>query len=178
MGELTLRGRDGRPARVEVADPLWLEYVGRRRPDATIEQVAAQAALLRDRLETIRSNPRARVSVLRVWANDPARMAPQIAAFMIVPILVLAISCVNAANLVMARSSRRVRDWTVRLAVGATRWRVVRQVLAEAMILSAAATALGLLLVRWGLSSASSASCRSRYRSITGSRSSPWRSPR
>ena len=152
MGELTLRGRDGRPARVETASPLWLDYVGRRRPDATIEQVAAQAELLRDRLESTRAEKRARVSVLRVWLNDPARMAAQIVALMVVPMLVLAIACVNAANLVMARSSRRVRDWTVRLAVGATRWRVVRQVLAEAMILSAAATALGLLLTRWGLS--------------------------
>ena len=152
MGELTLRGRDGRPARVETASPLWLDYVGRRRADVTIEQVAAQAALLRDRLESTRADQRAMVSVLRVWLNDPARMAAQIVALMVVPMLVLAIACVNAANLVMARSSRRVRDWTVRLAVGATRWRVVRQVLAEAMMLSAAATALGLLLTGWGLS--------------------------
>ena len=71
---------------------------------------------------------------------------------MTLPMLVLAIACVNAANLVLARSSRRVRDWTVRLALGATRWRVARQVLAESMMLSAAAAGLGLLLARWALS--------------------------
>jgi len=152
MGELTLRGPDGRPARAEAAGPLGLEYVGRRRSGVTLEQVRAQAGALRERLEATRPNPRARVSVLPVMLNDPSGMAPEIAGFMAVPMLVLAIACVNAANLVMARSSRRVRDWTVRLAVGATRWRVVRQVLADAMILSAAATVLGLLLSRWALS--------------------------
>lgn len=151
MGELTLRGPDGRPARAETAGPLWLEFVGRRRAGITIEQVSAQAATLRERLDATRPDPRAKVSVLRVLLNDPSGMAPQIVGFMAVPMLVLAIACVNAANLVMARSSRRVRDWTVRLAVGATRWRVVRQVLAEALILSAAATALGLILSRFGL---------------------------
>jgi predicted permease len=152
MGELTLRGPDGRPARAESAGPLWLEYVGRRRSGFTLEQVRAEAGALRERLDATRSNPRARVSVLPVMLNDPSRQGPEIAGFMAVPMLVLAIACVNAANLVMARSSRRVRDWTVRLAVGASRWRVVRQVLTEAMILSAAATVLGLLLSRWGLS--------------------------
>jgi predicted permease len=87
-----------------------------------------------------------------VLLNDPSGLAAEIAGFMAVPMMVLAIACVNAANLVMARSSRRVRDWTVRLAVGATRWRVVRQVLAEAVILSGTATMIGLLLSRWGLS--------------------------
>jgi predicted permease len=152
MGELVLRGPDGRPARAEVAGPLSLEYVGRRRDGVTMEQVAAQAGTLSERLDATRSNPRARVSVLPVLLNDPSGIGAQIVGFMAVPMLVLAIACVNAANLVMARSSRRVRDWTVRLAVGATRWRVVRQVLAEAIILSAAATMLGLLLSRWGVS--------------------------
>jgi putative ABC transport system permease protein len=152
MGELTLRGPDGRPARAETAGPLWLDYVGRRRSGVTLEQVRAEAGALRERLDATRPDPRARVSVGPVLLNDPSGLAAEIAGFMAVPMLVLAIACVNAANLVMARSSRHVRDWTVRLAVGATRWRVVRQVLADAMILSAAATVLGLVLSRWGLS--------------------------
>jgi predicted permease len=152
MAELVLRDRDGRPARLERAGELFLDYVGRRRAGVTIEQVAAEAAVYGARLDATASQGQSRVAVTRVWLNDPANSLPGVVAFMALPMLVLAIACVNAANLVLARSSRRVRDWTVRLALGATRWRVVRQVLAESMLLSMAAAGLGLLLARWALS--------------------------
>jgi putative ABC transport system permease protein len=152
MAELVLRDPDGRPASLERAGQLFLDYVGRRRAKVTIEQVTAEAAVFGARLDGTPSNGQSRIAVTRVWLNDPANSLPGVVAFMALPMLVLAIACVNAANLVLARSSRRVRDWTVRLAVGATRWRVVRQVLAEAMLLSLAAAILGLLLARWALS--------------------------
>jgi putative ABC transport system permease protein len=152
VAELVLRDRDGRPARLERAGELFLDYVGRRRTDVTIEQVSAEAAVFGARLDATRPESRSRVAVTRVWLNDPANNIAGVFAFMALPMLVLAIACVNAANLVLARSSRHVRDWTVRLALGATRWRVVRQVLAESMILSVAAAGLGLLLARWALS--------------------------
>jgi predicted permease len=152
MAELVLRDRDGRPARLERANDLFLDYVGRRRTGVTIEQVSAEAAVFGARLDATRPESRSRVAVTRVWLNDPANNIAGVFAFMTLPMLVLAIACVNAANLMLARSSRRVRDWTVRLALGATRWRVVRQVLAESMMLSAAAAGLGLLLARWALS--------------------------
>jgi putative ABC transport system permease protein len=152
MGELALRDRDGRATRIENAGPLRLDLVGRRRAGVSLEQVSAEAATVRERLEATRADDRTRLTVSRIFVNDPAAMGPAIAASMAVPMLVLAIGCVNAANLVLARASRRVRDWTVRLAVGATRWRVVRQVLVEALVLATVAAALGLLLARWGLS--------------------------
>jgi ABC-type antimicrobial peptide transport system permease subunit len=68
---------------------------------------------------------------------------------MVIPLLVLAIACVNAGNLMLARAARQGRDWTVRLALGASRWRVVRQVLTEATILAVGAGLLGLALSRW-----------------------------
>jgi predicted permease len=151
MAELTLRDRDGRPARIEAAGPLWLDVVGRRRAGASLDQVSAEAGTARARLTALRARPRARVAALRVWMNDPAGEGAEIASFMLVPFLVLAIACVNAANLVLARAGRNIRDWTVRLAVGATRWRVVRQVLVEALILATIAAALGLTLAQWGL---------------------------
>ena len=151
MAELTLRDRDGRPARIEAAGPLWLDFVGRRQRGASLSQVNAEAATARERLTALRARPRARVSASRVWMNDPAGLAAEIASFMVVPFLVLAIACVNAANLVLARAGRSIRDWTVRMAVGATQWRVVRQVLVEALILATIAAALGLTLAQWGL---------------------------
>ena len=152
MAELALRDRDGRPVRLERAGDLFLDYVGRRRAGAGIEEVAAQGAVFGARLDATRPNTKSRVVVSRVWLNDPANSFPAVVGFMALPMLVLAIACVNAANLMLTRSNRRIREWTVRLALGATRWRVVRQVLAESLILSVVAASLGLVLARWALS--------------------------
>jgi predicted permease len=152
MAELALRDRDEQPTRFENARGVWFDHVGRRRADVTFEAVSAQVALLTARLDATSVDDKSRVTASRVWMNDPTANVPAIVGFMAIPMLVLAIACVNAANLVLARSSRQMRDWTVRLALGATRWRVVRQVLAESMMLSLVAAILGLLLARWALS--------------------------
>jgi putative ABC transport system permease protein len=152
LAGLALRDAAGRPVHWQTARNLYVDLVGRRMPGTPIEAVQGQAGLLAARLQL--SAPRDvtyQASATRVWLNDPAESAPEVVAFMIIPMLVLAIACVNAANLLLARAARQAREWTVRLALGASRWRIVRQVLIESGVLAFASAAFGLVAAGWAV---------------------------
>lgn len=152
LAELTLRDSDGRPVRWRNARNVYLDYVGRRRPGVTMAQVKVEAELLASQLQLTGSRELTyRASARRVWLNDPASSAPAVVAFMIIPMLVLAVACVNAANLLLARAARQARDWTIRLALGASRWRIIRQVLIESTVLSIGSAVLGLIVATWAI---------------------------
>ena len=78
-----------------------------------------------------------------------ARYRQPILAIMTVVALVLLIACANVANLFLARASARRREFSVRLALGASRWRLARQQLVEALLLAGSGSAAGLVIAVW-----------------------------
>jgi predicted permease len=128
-------------------------FVGRLKDRVELPQLQAEAAALARGVAASRGEQSqdARAEVLRVWRVNPRNWHLGIAVVMPIPILVLAIACVNAANLMLARGSQRQRELAIRLAIGAGRGRIVRQLLIESSMLALLATAVAIPIAWWGL---------------------------
>ena len=135
---------------------LGLHGIGRLKPGVTIEQGQADLRGVMARLattypETNKGNG-AKVSSLK------ERMIGGIGSTLWLLLgavgFVLLIACVNVGNLLLARSTGRTREFAIRSALGAGRWRLLRQSLIESTLLALAGGALGLVLAGWGTSAA------------------------
>ena len=132
----------------------WIEGFARRKPGVTRAQAQAQISAIADRLqaEYPSSNRGPGITLQPLWRspfNPMEALVPTLTIALIVVAAVLLIACANVGNLLLLRSFARRREMTIRLAVGATRWRIVRQLLTEAVILSVLAGAGGLLVAFW-----------------------------
>jgi predicted permease len=129
------------------------QFVGRLRDHVELPRLQAEAAALARGLAASRGQESsgARAEVLRVWRVNPRTWSLAIMVVMPIPILVLAIACVNAANLMLARGSQRQREFAIRLAIGAGRGRIVRQLLIESAFLAVVATAVAVPVAWWSL---------------------------
>ena len=120
----------------------WIRVFGRLAPGATVDQAAAEATAVLGRSMIARAGGRP-YSSLRAQLQRPLLLVGLVVA------LVLAITCTNLANLTIAGNLARGRELAVRRALGASRWRIVRQLLTETLVLALAGTAGALLLARW-----------------------------
>ena len=124
-----------------------IDVVGRLGPGRTATQAAAELEPIALRLGQDLPEPsRATAVTVAPFTGDIRPMYPFLIALMASVGLVLIIACVNVANLLLARALARSRETAVRLAHGATRWRVLRQLLVESALLTALAGAVGVVL--------------------------------
>ena len=126
--------------------------VGRLKLAVTLEQAQAQMTSIGARLEKQypKSNQGTNVAVTRMRDDMVSNVQLTLYLLLGAVALVLLIACANVANLLLAKSTTRMREIAIRAAVGASRSRIVRQLITESLLLAVASGIAGLFLAIWG----------------------------
>ena len=128
----------------------WFEVMGRLQADASLEQARTQLQVLADRLDRAFPDSNHGVSFHAVRAVERMREGLGSGLLLMAMVgMVLLISCVNVANLLLAQTERQQREIAMRVAMGASRWHLVRLLLAESLVLALAGESVALLLASW-----------------------------
>jgi predicted permease len=161
------------PSRLQQPTYWWLQIMGRLKPGVTPQQVhgnletvfqytarAGMDAYLKSLSDTERatSGNRNRTEIPRLRVEPGERgiydasttEVRSLTILSVVVALLLLIVCANVANLLLSRATTRHKELSVRLSLGATRWRLVRQLLTESLLLAAIGGALGIAVGYWG----------------------------
>ena len=155
-----------RPSAFEDHRIYWLNFVGRLKPGVSLEQAQASANVaLRQFLTNeagskLNDDVRKSIASAYVQLADGSRgisglrrvYAQALKMLMVMVVLVLLIAGANVGNLLLSRAASRKAEISLRLALGASRYRIVRQLLCESIVLAAIGGVGGILLAQWGVS--------------------------
>jgi putative ABC transport system permease protein len=159
--EALIRGRD---SSLDERSSWWLEVLARLKPGQTAEAAEQAFRGLQPILRRATLPTDWQPSQISFYLKDPFSVVPAatgasylrtryerpLETLMVVVGLVLLIACANIANLLLARGASRRRELSIRLALGASRASLARQLLSESLLLSGVGALLGLLVARWG----------------------------
>jgi putative ABC transport system permease protein len=137
----------------EARGARWLQMVARLRPGVSIDQATADVAAAARQLEQTYADTNAHygAATFSLRSEFVGDIRPALIVLLGAVGFVLLIACVNLANLLLARATVRQRETAIRAALGAGRWRLIRQFLAVGIVLSVAGASGGLLLALWSL---------------------------
>jgi putative ABC transport system permease protein len=163
LAEPVLQGPDSALTQVSRS---WLDIIVRREPDQTIEQASAalRSVQAQIRAAVVPDMQRRNPAFAARYMTDPLTFTPAAAgasglrrqfatplfAMVVAVGLVLLVACANIASLLLARALARREELSVRLALGAARWRLGRLLFLESLLVAAIGAAVGLLIATWG----------------------------
>ena len=132
----------------------WIEGYARLKPGVTLRQAQEEISAVAARLESAypETNRGRGIKLWPLWQtpfNNAGTLLPTLEIMLAVVVFVLLIACANVGNLLLVRSFARRHEMTVRMAIGAGRGRLVKQLVTEGLVLSVFGAAGGLLVAHW-----------------------------
>jgi len=144
------------PKQLQARGDHWMNAIGRLKPGVSLAQASAEFSAIANRLNQTYADTRSHDTQVKVMTETEGRFEDMGAIFksggaiaMAIVGLILLIACANVANLMLARAAARRKEIGIRLALGASRLRLIRQLLTESLLLAILGGGLGLLVAVW-----------------------------